>query len=105
MNNTFKILKRIFHVRSCLKISLNRERTRIEMTLREHISTAEIFLDTLLVHMKFLNPPGPYSEIVQKRKDDMEQVTSTIASVNEGLQSEDMVKFLAVVRKLGLDIM
>jgi hypothetical protein len=90
---------------SCLKISLNRERTRIEMTLRENVSSAEIFLATLLVHMKFLNPPGHHSEIMQKRKDDMERVVSNITLIHKGSESDDMIKFLAVVRKLGIDIM
>jgi transcriptional regulator of met regulon len=92
-------------IESCLKISLNRERTRIEMSLREHVSNAEIFLNTLLVNMKFLNPLAQDSDLFQKRKHDMERVSTNITSADNDSESDDMIKFLAIVRKLGIDIM
>lgn len=77
------------------------------MILREHVSNAEIFRDTLLVHMQFLKLPDDFSDVFQKRKHDMKDVTmsSTTAVTREGSESDDMIKFLAVIRKQGIDIM
>lgn len=77
------------------------------MTLRGHVSNAEIFRNTLLVHMQFLNFPGHMSDIFQKRKHDMKYVTQSITTglSDDSSESDDMVKFLAVIRKLGIDIM
>lgn len=92
-------------IESCLKVSLNRERTRVSMTLREHISNAEIFRSTLLVYMQFSNLPDHFSDNFQKRKHDMKNVTVSIAAGGDCSESEDMIKFLAVIRKQGIDIM
>lgn len=95
-------------IESCLEISLNRELVRINMAMREQISTSERFFTTLLLHMKFLNPPDRHCEDAQKRRLGMIPVAASVASSagrSSDSESDDMIKFLAVVRKLGIDIM
>ena len=80
----------------------------VEMVFRDDLTDEQSFVNTILVNMKYLKPlkqKATTNESVLKSTKERSRIISQCVNRGDVGESDDMVKFLAYIRKAGMDVM